>query len=204
KELEDKNPKVRAAAAEDIGSLADVRLADAQAALPALRGLLKDTDAGVRKAAVEALGKVEPDAYPKLLEETLKTDKDPVVLVAAAAALGQMQAKSRSAIPALIEAYKASPQDYKAPKTAQNPPPPDPPAVRRAILQALGQIEPDPKNRISFLIEALKGEKDTGVQLQLVNTLGQIGPPAKESVAVMLEVQKASLVEAAKPPPPKT
>src|SRR5262245_40416578 len=41
KELEDKNPKVRAGAAEDIGSLADVRLADAKTALPALRTALK-------------------------------------------------------------------------------------------------------------------------------------------------------------------
>src|SRR5262249_25952053 len=135
---------------------------------------LKDADPGVRKAVIEALGKVEPDQYPKLLEETLKTEKDPVVLVSVAAALAQMQAGAKSVVPTLIAAYKASPQDAKPAKTAQNPPPPDAPAVRRAILQALGQIEPDPKARIPFLIEALKDEKDTSVQLQLVNTLGQI------------------------------
>src|SRR5262249_10563988 len=83
------------------------------------------------------------------------------------------------------------------------PPPADPPAVRRAILAALARLEPDPKGRIPFLIESLQQEKDLGVRVTLVTTLGQAGPVAKDAVPGLLEVQKASLQEALKPPPPK-
>jgi HEAT repeat protein len=209
KELADKNPKVRAAAADDLGNLAELRLADAKSALPALREAQKDTDPNVRKAVLEALGKIESENYGTLLQDSLKKDTDPVVQLAAVNALGQLMPPLKAAVPVLIEVYKASPQD--APKTAKAPPPPppgtpppaDPPAVRRAILGALARLEPDPKGRIPFLIESLQQEKDLGVRVTLVTTLGQVGPPAKEAVPVLLEVQKASLQEALKPPPPK-
>jgi HEAT repeat protein len=207
KDLADKNPKVRAQAAVDIGDLADVRLADAKAALPKLKELQKDPDAAVRKAVIEALGKIEPEQYPTLLIDTLKTEKDPGVQLAAVQALGRLGQQAKSAVGVLVDVHKASLADKNPPKTTvppgQNMQPADPPAVRRAILQALGQIEPDPKNRVPFMIDALKLEKDAGARTALVNALGQVGPPAKDAAPALLEVQKTSLAESAKATPTK-
>src|SRR5262249_60015187 len=124
KELADKNVKVRVAAAEDLGNLAELRLADAKTALPALREAQKDADPNVRKAVLDALGKIEPENYGTLLQDTLKKDTDPVVQLSAVTALGQLMPPVKGAVPVLIEGFKASPQD--APKTAKTPPPPPP------------------------------------------------------------------------------
>ena len=210
KELADKNPKIRAAAAQDLGELADIRINDVKPAIPTLKEMLKDTDPNVRKAVVESLGKIEPDAYTTLLIETAKTDKDPIVLLSVINTLGQMQPPPpKTTATVLIDVYKASPQDPpKAAPVGKNPPPPpnpnmpvaDAPAVRRAVIGALGRIEPDAKGRIAFYVEALQTEKDLNTLVNLVNTVGQVGPPAKEALPVLLEKQKASMAEAAKAP----
>ena len=213
-DLADKSPKVRASAAVELGDLADVKLADAQSAMPKLKELLKDTDGEVRKAVIEALAKIEPDFKDQmaLLQSALK-DKDSLVQLAGIngfARLGQQMQDARptlqkEALPTLQEVYKASFDSKTAPKTAKAPPPPQPnmvdasPAgVRRSILNAVNQIQPDAKMRVPFLIEALKPEKDVGVRLQIVNILGQVGPLAKAALPVLLETQKASLQETAK------
>jgi HEAT repeat protein len=179
KELSDKNPAVRRSAAQEIGDLADVRITDAKAALPALKEALgKDADPAVRSAVLTALGKIEPDQFPALLTDVLKKDKEGQVQIAAIAALGQLAQQGKratDAIPVLMEVYKASPQ---APATPPKTPPPpntpatDPPAVRRAILQAYAQLQPDVKERIPFLTDSLKAEKDNGVRTVLINALG--------------------------------
>jgi HEAT repeat protein len=205
KELADKNPTIRRNAAQELGDLADVRITDARTALPALKDALKDTDPAVRQAVLAALGKIEPDKFPALLIDVLKNDKDGAMQIAAVASLGQLAqqgqaARVKDAIPVLIEVYKAlataPPTPVKPPQP--NTPPSDPSAVRRAILQTLGQLQPDPKERLAFLTDSLKGEKDNGVRATLINALGQIGPNAKAAVPEILEVQKASLAEAAK------
>lgn len=201
KKLSDKNPMARQSAAEDLAELADIKIVDAKAALPALTEALKDPEPGVRNAVVAALGKIEPEKFPALLMETLKKEKDGVVLIGAANALGQLGPEAKATLPALYEAFKASPQE--TPKVTKAPPQPnpmptDPPAVRRAILAAVARIEPDIKVRMPFMIEALKPEKDPGVQQNLINGLGQIGPPAKDAIPAILEIQKASLADAAK------
>ncbi|OAI54638.1 hypothetical protein AYO44_14555 [Planctomycetaceae bacterium SCGC AG-212-F19] len=209
KDLDDKNPKIRSQAVVDIGDLADVRLADAKAALPKLKELQKDTDAGVRKAVVEALGKIEPDQYATLLIDTLKTDKDPAVQLAAVQAVQRLGPMAKAAVAVLQEVHKTSLSEPPPKTTAKTPPanpnmpPADPPAVRRAILGALAAVEPDVKGRMTFMIEVLKPEKDPGVRLTLVQALGQIGPPAKDAVPALVEVQKASLAESLKATAPK-
>src|SRR5262249_35622967 len=141
KDLDDKNPKVRTQAVADLGDLADVRLADAKAALPKLKEWQKDADAGVRKAVVEALGKIEPDQYPTLLIETLKTDKDPAVQLAAVQAVQRLGPMAKGAVAVLQEVHKASLTEpaakTKAPPPANpNMPAAGPPAGRPAILAA--------------------------------------------------------------------
>jgi HEAT repeat protein len=208
KDLDSKDPKVRAAAAVDIGDLADVRLADAKTALGKLKDLQKDNDPNVRKAVLEALAKIEPDENKTRLATVLKTEKDPIVLLAVVGVLQRLGPMAKDTVPALQEAHKISVNE-PAPKTAPKTPPPgnmppaDGPAVRRAILQALGAIDQNAKGRIPWMIEVLRPEKDPGVRTTLINILGQLGADAKDAVPVLLEVQKASLQESGKPLAPK-
>jgi HEAT repeat protein len=108
KDLKSKNFKTRASAAEAIGKLGAVRATDAKDAIPLFIDMVKkDREPSVRKAATEALGRVDPDpktAVPVLLG-ALK-DKDVTVRQAAAAALGRFPAESETIVPALKEAGK--------------------------------------------------------------------------------------------------
>lgn len=208
KDLDSKDPKVRASAANDIGDLADVRLADAKFAQPKLKELQKDPDPNVRRAVLMALGKIEMDKYPTLLIDALKTDKSSEVQMAAVQALQQLGPMAKESAPVMEELYKnlLTEPAKTAPKTTNpnpNMPPADPPAVRRAILAALGAVQPDAKSRIPFMIDVLKPEKDNGVRLTLVQSLGQQGPAAKEAVSVLVELQKTLLTESLKATAPK-
>src|SRR6266481_2275815 len=61
KELKSKDVKTRIAAADDLGHIGQIKKSYTEPAVPALIEALHDTDAGVRKAAANALGKVDPD-----------------------------------------------------------------------------------------------------------------------------------------------
>jgi HEAT repeat protein len=109
KDLKDRDPKNRAFAAEELGSMAEVRLTDVKPAIPALLAALKDKDAAVRKAVIDALGKAEPEpreVVPAYID-IVRRDKDPTVRLAAVTALGQIGPPAKAAIPALKEAQKA-------------------------------------------------------------------------------------------------
>src|SRR5262249_31127003 len=67
----------------------------------------------------------------------------------------------------------------------------DPQGVRRAILQNLARIEPEPKEQVPRWIEALKTDKAPTVRQAAVQALGQIGPPAKEAVPALLDAHKS-------------
>jgi HEAT repeat protein len=209
KDLDSKDAKVRASAANDLGDLADVRLADAKFAHPKLKELQKDPDPTVRRAVLMALGKIEMDKYPTLLIDALKTDKSSEVQLAAVQAIQQLGPMAKEASPVMQELYKTLLTEpvKTAPKTTTPPnpnmPPADPPAVRRAILAALGAVEPDAKARIPFMIDVLKGEKDNGVRLTLVQGLGQQGPLAKDAVSLLVDLQKALLADSLKATAPK-
>src|SRR6266446_4284045 len=89
KELKAKDAKTRIAAAEELGHIGQVKKSLTEPAVPVLIDALHDSDAGVRKAAANSLGKVDPDvklAIPALTD-ALK-DKAPPVRQAAASALG--------------------------------------------------------------------------------------------------------------------
>jgi HEAT repeat protein len=204
KGLSDKNAKVRLLAAEDIGDLATLRLADARAALPALRtALQKDTDPTVRKAVIETLGKIEPDKYASLLADTFKKDKDQTVRLAIVAEIGRLRGSARETLPVLYDAIKTPPEPAKTPPVPVNPkappsPAPDPHAVRKAILPVLRQVEPDPKNYLPVLTETLKKDKDAGMRVAIVTILGQLGPRAQDAVPALHDVMKTALAEGQK------
>jgi HEAT repeat protein len=107
KELKKGSAQTRAAAADELGHIGAVRAADAKPAVPALlESLKKDKDAGVRKSAANALGRMDAgtEVVPAL-RDALK-DKAPIVRMNAASALGQLGADAKEAEPDLVAAQK--------------------------------------------------------------------------------------------------
>ena len=99
---------MRTSAAKEVGRLGAIRASDVKEAVPLLLNMVKkDLDAAPRKAAIEALGRVDPD--PKetvaVLLGALK-DKSPTVREAAATALGQFPSESADIIPVLRDSEK--------------------------------------------------------------------------------------------------
>lgn len=126
--LKDKDAKVRAEAAKEIGYIGSVKAAFTKSAVAPLIDVLKDSDANVRKEAASALGEIKPDrklAIPALTE--MLKDKDNGVRAAAATALGNFGAASKDALPMLMDIQKE--------------------------LAALNQ---DEKNKVGFLIQAVE------------------------------------------------
>jgi len=109
KELKAKDAKTRIGAAEELGHIGQIKKSLTEPAVPGLIEAMKDSDAGVRKAAANALGKVDPNvplAVPPLID-ALK-DKAAPVRQAAAGALGQIGPDAKDAVPALRETQKDS------------------------------------------------------------------------------------------------
>lgn len=185
KDLKDKDPKVRINAAEELGRLASIRLADAKSALPALKAAQRDPDSGVRKAVLEAIGAIDPEpkTYVPILIDALKKDKDATVRLSAVTALGQIGPPAKTAVAALVEVQKslvAVPLDK------------DVMGLRKAILDSLNKIDPNPKTLVPVLVDVLKKDKDPTVLLAAVTALGNLGPPAKAAVPALQEVQKTA------------
>src|SRR5260370_16133687 len=109
KELKAKDAKTRIGAAEELCHTGQVKKSLPEPAVPVWIEALHDSDAGVRKTAANALGKVDPDvrlAVPALTD-ALK-DKASSVRQAAAGALGLIGPDAKDAIPALRETQKDS------------------------------------------------------------------------------------------------
>jgi HEAT repeat protein len=109
KELKSKDAKTRISAADDLGHIGQVKKSYTEPAVPALIEVLHDPDALVRKAAANALGKIDPDVkiVVPALTDALK-DKVPAVRQAAAGALGLIGPDAKDAIPSLRETQKDS------------------------------------------------------------------------------------------------
>lgn len=185
-DLRSKNPKVRLAAAQEIGNLADIKLSLAQSALPNLKTSQRDPDAGVRKAVLEALLKIEKDDKERLtlLTSTMKRDADPGVRMTAVTALGRMGEAAKSTQPLLQEAMRAS-------QAAQRDK--DPEGLRKAILTALELTIPDAKNFQPILIDTMRRDPNPGVRASAVNLLARQGAAAKAALPALVEIQRASL-----------
>lgn len=108
KALKSKSAKTRSSAISDLARIGAIKASDAREAIPQIVELLKkDKDADVRRAAAEALGRMDPDskqAVPALLEAM--KDKTPTVRTAAATALGQFPSEAKDIVPILQEAQK--------------------------------------------------------------------------------------------------
>jgi HEAT repeat protein len=108
KDLKSKNAGIRTAACREVGRIGAVRASDARDAIPLLLNMVKkDKDANPRKAAVDALGRIDPDpkeVVPVLLEAL--RDKDAGVRQAAATALGQFPSEAPDIIPVLRDTEK--------------------------------------------------------------------------------------------------
>ena len=123
------------------------------AAVPALLTVVRDENAAVRLAAIEALGQhADPRAIDALVE-VLRTDTDARVREAAASALGSIE--NPRAVPGLIAALGNE-------RTA---------SVRAKIAWALGEIE-DPR-AVDGLGSALR-DQNVEVRRQAVWALGNI------------------------------
>src|SRR5947209_1090056 len=72
KELKSKKASVRVEAAREVGRLGAIRASDVKDAIPLLLGMIKkDQETSTRKAAIEALARIDPDpkeTVPVLLE----------------------------------------------------------------------------------------------------------------------------------------
>lgn len=207
----DKNPKDRKAAAEELADLALVKASEAEFVLTALHtAVFKDSDSEVRKAALDGIGKIEPDKYVPFLIDVFKKEKAPALRVTLVAELARNGVKAKAALPFFHDALKTPLESGKTPAnpSATKTQPPvsnpvttadnDPQAVRKAILPALRQIEPNPAAHVPVLIDALKKDKDAGFRAAIVAVLGQIGPPAKDTLPVLQDIMKASLQDAQK------
>src|SRR5262249_17874549 len=72
------------------------------------------------------------------------------------------------------------------------------PLVRKAVIEALPKLEPEPKQVVPGYTAIVEKEKDMGVRTAAIKALGQIGPPAKDAVKALQDLQK--MIKSQKPP----
>ncbi len=140
-------------AASKIG--AEVKNGPPTSLMSGLKGALKDSDPGVRKAAVEALGAMGPKAKEVVVALLgLFEDKDAGVKMAAIAAVGQIGADSKAAAKAFGDLLK---DQNVGPK------------VRQTIAGALLKMG---KTGVPPLIDALKDE-NYFIRIEVLNAMAQ-------------------------------
>lgn len=108
--LRDPAPAVRTKAAEALGRLG------VPAVLPGLKEALHDPDGDVRLAAVDALGRIGGKEARTLVEDLLRTNRDPQLRVEGEAALARMDPKRISSLLAELLSPDASVQEWAAQK----------------------------------------------------------------------------------------
>jgi HEAT repeat protein len=164
--LSDKDPLVRAAAAEDLGRLENV----GRPALPALQRALRDSDAFVRSSAVIALARIDTETEPELnvLREALR-DPDASVRRAGITAIDDLGSRARPAIGNVISILRNDPNAL----------------VRRVAAHVLGHTTssvPPPdrelQEAVAVLANAAEKDEDGAVRLQATAALMHFGSRA--------------------------
>jgi hypothetical protein len=115
-----KDAKGKVLALQELGKLGNLSRDLTEKALPDMMKAMGDTDATVRAAACEAVGKCDPDpadVVPKYVD-LIKTDKDEKVKVAAMTGLGFMGEKASDAKPTLKDVQKNNDKKTKLGKAA--------------------------------------------------------------------------------------
>ena len=139
-------------------------------AVPSLIEALKHPNDVIRASAVEALGKIGPEAkaaVPSLIQ-ALK-DRYEFVRAGAAEALGKIGTDANSVVPHLIQALKD-----------------DNGFVRRSAAEALGRMGSDANSVVPHLIQVVKNEKGF-IRASAIEALGKIGTDAKAAIPVLIE-----------------
>ncbi len=158
-------------AAEALGNLG----AEAQPAVPALTGVLRDRSPDVRWRAAEALGKIGADAVSSVPSvAALLDDTDDLVRGEAAKALGRFGSAAGPAVPALSSGLRH-------PEVA----------FRREVAKALAKIGPAAQGAVPALTAAL-ADKDKFVRMECARALGNIGPPARSAVTALTSASRDS------------
>lgn len=123
-------------------------------------------------ASLEELGPTAKEAVPAL-EQTLKSEQDLGICIAAASALAAI---GPEAVPALRSALAGAVYDKQWP-----------------ILHALGKLGPAAKQAVPVLMKVLQNEvlhDFLGVRSEAADTLGKIGLEAGAAVPALIEVLK--------------
>lgn len=153
-QLKHPNPNLRQRA---MSQLAEERTQDT---IPRLMGILGEEDIVYRRAAVQALGVIGPDAVPPLVESLLNSDND-TIRASCAKALAQVVV-NHPEVPLPTEGIQGL-------KTALN----DPNAVVHITsVMTLGEIG---SPALDILIETLKTTDNVALAVATVNALGSIG-----------------------------
>jgi HEAT repeat protein len=153
--------------------------AEAQAAVPEIIRLLKDSDAGVRGSTASVLGNIGAEAktaVPQLVP--LLKDSDENVRSSTASALGNIgaeaKAEAKTAVPQLVPLLKDSDEN-----------------VRSSTASALGNIGAEAKTAVPQLVPLLK-DSDENVRSSTASALGNIGAEAKAAVSPLIVLLKDS------------
>ena len=176
------NNFLRKAMADILGKIGSI----AVKAVPHIVKALADSDSDVRKAAADALEKIDSQwrqnegtqsVIPHFVK-ALAENHYIYIRKAAADALGQIGSTAVKAIPYLVKSLADSDSD-----------------VRKAVADALEKIDPQwrqsegTQNAIPHLVKAL-AENDyyDDVQMDVVDTLGEIGPIAVKAVPHIVKI----------------
>jgi HEAT repeat protein len=102
KQLHDKDPKNRAAAAKELGHIGSIKKSLVKEAVPDLIDAAKDSDINVKIEVYASLGHIgaDPEKVVPILVESLKS-KDQKLVVGAAQALGYYGPAAEDALPEL-------------------------------------------------------------------------------------------------------
>ncbi len=166
--LKSRDARVRRRSTQMVGAIGPV----AADAIPALNGLLKDTDAAVRAAARVAIAEVNS-------EETVETrkslkDSDPKVRIKAIWKLGAKHGRdARVTAPAIVELLKDDDVD-----------------VRSTAAGMLNSMNLESRTVVPALIEAARDD-DPEVRRCAVASLGQMHKEAKAAIPVLLDNLKS-------------
>jgi HEAT repeat protein len=164
KELRNRDPHVRARMARILGGLGP----EAKSSVPELLVATKDKYWGTRRAAIVAIGKLDPqaDGFLPVLLEALKDDEVGAVRNTAAVTLGSFGKQKDVVLPALAEALKDKDS-----------------WVRLGVAQATGRLSPGDRRIVEVLIGILKDE-EPDIRNGAAATLRSIDPEAAEKAGI--------------------
>ena len=160
--LQNKTPAVRYLAASSASRVG----AKAGEAVPGLLKMLHDPDPRLQNMAMEALGKIGPDARKAGLAELAK-DRPP--------SSSPNSTNEREPDPADGDRLPTLIQDLKDEDLN----------VRLKALRGLGKLGPAAKEAVPAMVAAMKA--DNQVAFDAVEALGNIGPGAKEAVPALID-----------------